>query len=85
MPPVIAMPLVVATLRDAPHPHAAILFMDFLFNEGQQLIANQMMIPTNTNYPSVAGEPDFKILDVAKYVDENQEWLELYHELFLGG
>ena len=85
MPPVIAMPLVVATLRDAPHPHAAILFMDFLFNEGQQLIANQMMIPTNTNYPSVAGEPNFKILDVAKYVGENQEWLELYHELFLGG
>jgi iron(III) transport system substrate-binding protein len=84
MPPVIAMPLVVATLRDAPHPYAAILFMDFLLNEGQQLIANQMMIPTNTNYPSKAGEPDFKILDVSKYVDENQEWLELYRELFLG-
>lgn len=84
MPPVIAMPLVVATLRNAPHPHAAILFMDFLLNEGQQMIADQMMIPTNTNYPSQAGEPDFKILDVAKYVDENQEWLALYRELFLG-
>jgi iron(III) transport system substrate-binding protein len=85
MPPVIATPLVVATLRDAPHPYAAILFMDFLLNEGQQLIADQLMIPTNTNYPSQAGEPDFKIIDVAKYVDENQEWLALYHELFLGG
>jgi iron(III) transport system substrate-binding protein len=84
MEPVIAMPLTVAVLRNAPHPHAAILFMDFLLNEGQQMVADQMMIPTNTNYQSKAGEPGFKILDVAKYVDENQQWLTLYRELFLG-
>lgn len=84
MPPVIAMPLSVAVVRNAPHPHAAILFMDFLLNDAQQLIADQLMIPTNMNYPSQAGAPDFNILDVSKYVDENQEWLVLYRELFLG-
>jgi iron(III) transport system substrate-binding protein len=84
MPPLIAMPLSVAVFRNAPNPHAAILFMDFLLNDAQQMIADQMMIPTNTNYPSRANEPDFQILDVAKYVDENQQWLELYRELFSG-
>ncbi len=84
MEPVIAMPLSVAVVRNAPHPHAAILFMDFLLNDAQALIADQLMIPTNTNYPSRANEPDFQILDVAKYVDENQEWLDLYRELFTG-
>ncbi len=82
--PVIAMPLSVAVVRNAPHPHAAVLFMDFLLNDAQALIADQWMIPTNTNYRSRANEPDFTILDVAKYVDENQQWLELYRELFLG-
>lgn len=84
MEPVIAMPLTVAAFRNAPHPHAAILFMDFLLNDAQALIVDQLMIPTNTNYQSKAGEPPFKILDVAKYVDENQDWLELYLELFSG-
>jgi iron(III) transport system substrate-binding protein len=85
MPPVIAMPLVAGVMREAPHPHAAILFMEFLLNEGQQMIADQMMVPTNTRYASQANLPPFKILDVAKYVDENQQWLALYRELFLGG
>lgn len=84
MEPVVAMPLSVATFRNAPHPHAAILFMDYLLNDAQQMIVDQLMIPTNTNYQSKANEPPFQILDVAKYVDENQEWLELYLELFSG-
>jgi len=84
MEPVIAMPLSVAVVRNAPHPHAAALFMDFLLNDAQALIADQWMIPTNTNYHSKANETGFNILDVAKFVDENQEWLELYRELFTG-
>ena len=31
----------------APHPHAAVLFMDFMLFEAQQLLVNRDFTPTN--------------------------------------
>lgn len=84
MDPVIAMPLAAAVFRDAPHPNTALLFMNFLLGEGQKQVAEQYMIPTNLNYREGVNVPDFKLLDVAKYVDEHDEWLALYLDLFSG-
>jgi iron(III) transport system substrate-binding protein len=84
MEPAIAMPLSAGVFRQAPHPNAALLFMNFLLSDAQALIVEQYMIPTNRNYSSQAGEPNFKLLDVAKYVDEHDEWLQLYLDLFSG-
>jgi iron(III) transport system substrate-binding protein len=84
MEPAIAMPLSAAAFRNAPHPHAAILFMDFLLTEGQQFAVDQHMIPANTEYQASVNAPPFKMLDVAKYVDEHDEWFTLYQQLFSG-
>jgi iron(III) transport system substrate-binding protein len=84
MPPSIAMPLSLAVFKDAPHPHAAVLFMDFLLNEGQQMVVNQLMIPTNVDYQPEGDAREFTILDVPKFVDENAEWIALYQQLFSG-
>ena len=84
MEPAIAMPLTVAAFRNAPHPHAAILFIDFLLNEGQQFAVDQHMIPANVNYQAGFDVPDFKMLDVAKYVDEHDDWFALYQQMFSG-
>jgi len=84
MEPAVAMPLTVAAFRNAPHPHAAILFVDFLLNEGQQFAVDQHMIPSNRNYERQIDAPPFKILDVAKYVDEHDDWFSLYQQMFSG-
>jgi len=84
MPPSIAMPLSLAVFKDAPHPHAAVLFMDFLLNEGQEMVVDQLMIPTNTHYQPEDDAREFTILDVPKFVDENAEWIALYQQLFSG-
>ena len=84
MPPSIAMPLSVAAFRQAPHPHAAILFMDFILSDAQQMVVDQLMIPTNTHYSAQVNARDLHILDVPKYVDENAEWVERYRQLFSG-
>lgn len=82
LPPVIAMPLGLAAFRQAPHPHAAILFLDFMLGEGQQMVADQHMIPANIKVRPLPA--DLHIIDVPKFVDENEEWLRLYRELFSG-
>jgi iron(III) transport system substrate-binding protein len=64
MPPSIAMPLGLAAFRNAPHPHAAILFMDFLLGEGQQLVAAHKMIPTNIKLKPLPAGLTLHLLDV---------------------
>jgi len=82
MPPTIAMPLGLAAFRNAPHPHAAILFLDFLLNDAQAMIAAQKMIPTNLKHQVLPGGIKPHIVDVPKYVNENKMWIERYRNLF---
>src|SRR5215510_7497941 len=39
MPPVVAIPTGAGMFKRAPHPHAALLFTDFILTEGQKIIA----------------------------------------------
>jgi iron(III) transport system substrate-binding protein len=84
LPPAIAMPLGLGVFRRAPHPHAAVLFADFLLGEGQRLIAGQKMIPTHLKYQFLPDGIRPHILDVPKYVNENRAWIARYRSLFSG-
>ena len=77
-------PLGLAAFRNAPHPHAAILFMDFLLGEGQQLVAAHKMIPTNIKLKPLPAGLTLHLLDVPKYVNENRMWVERYRTIFNG-
>jgi iron(III) transport system substrate-binding protein len=82
--PNIAMPLGLAVFRRAPHPHAAVLFQEFMLSEGQEIIASQQMIGTNVKVRPVPAALNLHILDVKKFVDENEKWIGLYRDIFSG-
>ena len=47
--PVIALPSAIAVARHAPHPNAALLFVDFVLSpEGQQAFAKMCRVPVST-------------------------------------
>jgi iron(III) transport system substrate-binding protein len=82
--PTVAMPTAVGVFRRAPHPHAAILFADFLLSEeGQRILAAHSMVPTNLKVQHLPENVRLVFMDVGKYLDENAKWLRLYRETFV--
>ncbi len=84
--PVIALPTGAGVMRNAPHPYAAILFMDYLLSDGQKILAKLESIPTNRKVPARgAGKdplPELKFVDVPKLIDEGDKWTKLYKDIF---
>ena len=82
--PIIAMPLGLAAFKNAPHPHAAILFLDFLLTDGQALVAKHHMLPTNIKMKPLPANMNIHVIDIPKYVNENKNWIERYRAIFAG-
>jgi iron(III) transport system substrate-binding protein len=82
--PVVAMPTAVGMLRRAPHPNAAVLFMDYLLSEdGQKILASNNVVPTNTKVQRLPPGVKLVLMDVGKYLDENAKWTKAYKDIFV--
>jgi iron(III) transport system substrate-binding protein len=82
MPPVVAFPTGAGIFRRAPHPHAALLFEDFILTDGQRILAEREAVPTN---PKVKAAPNNLIfVDLPKFMDEGEKWTRLFKETFAG-
>lgn len=66
--------------RRAPHPHAAVLFLDYLLTEGQQILAARGTLPTSVKYQRLPPEWKLAFMDVPKYMDEAAKWTKLYKD-----
>ena len=83
LPPVVAFPTAAGVFRRAPHPHAALLFVDFILTDGQKILAAREAVPTN---PKVRPTPAGLIfVDLRKFLDEGDKWTRLFREIFAGG
>jgi len=83
LPPVVAFPTGAGVFRRAPHPHAALLFVDFILTDGQKILAAREAVPTN---PKVRPAPDGLIfVDLPRFLDEGEKWTRLFRETFAGG
>jgi iron(III) transport system substrate-binding protein len=80
--PVVALPNATAVFRRAPHPHAAVLFVDFFLGEGQRILAARGSVPTNK---SIQPPPEVTLVDSAKVLDEGEKWTKLFNETFAPG
>jgi iron(III) transport system substrate-binding protein len=84
--PTMARPGAVGLARHAPHPHAALLFADFLLSaEGQDLIRQRNRVPASTAVNSTLNKFPFQMIDPAIVLDESDKWEHLWSELFLKG
>ena len=85
LPPAIGRANGVAVPRGVAHPHAALLFTDYLLGpEGQAILAQGGYVPANKRLPNRAHELPLVFVDPAVVLDEDAKWKKLYAEIVLG-
>jgi iron(III) transport system substrate-binding protein len=87
--PVVAANNVAALARNAPHPNAALLFLDFMLSKdgAQQILRDVNRIPTHPevlpNPPRLREGFNFIAIDPAKYNDSIERYGKLWREWVL--
>ena len=80
----IARPNGIGVSRNAPHPHAAVLFYDFEISpEGQKILAGRDFVPTNRKVDTPLNKIPMKFVDARVALDDYQKWEKTYEEIFL--
>jgi iron(III) transport system substrate-binding protein len=82
--PVIAQFSTMAMLKTAPHPHAAVLFYDFVLNEGQQILADLRFVPSSKKIASPISNMSIKYIDPGRALDMQEKWIKTYSNVVTG-
>ncbi len=70
----------------ATHPHAALLFADFMLSpQGQTLIQSRSRVPSSLAVESTMNKFPFEMIDPVITLDEADKWDKLWSALFLQG
>ena len=80
--PTIARPNANGVARNAPHPHAALLFQDFELSEGQHILGKRDFIPTSTKVPSTLNKMPLIFANPKTTLDDGQKWNKIYDDIF---
>ena len=83
IPPAIAQFTSIGLLRKAPHPHAAMLFYDFLLAEGQQILSKRDFVPTSNKIDVPLKKLPLKFIDPVLSLEMNDKWLQTFNEVFV--
>lgn len=84
--PTFGRPNAIGVARKAPHPHAAMLFVDFMLSkEGQTLLKERNRVPASLSVDTHLNKFPFQMIDPIITLDENDKWEKLWSELFLKG
>lgn len=84
--PTFGRPNAIGVVARAQHPHAALLFTDFMLSpQGQQLMKERNRVPASTAVDSPLNKFPFEMIDPVIVLDEADKWDKLWSELFLGG
>jgi len=79
IPPGFARFLGTGVMRRSQHPHAAVLFLDFMLYEAQQLLVTRDFTPTNIKVRPL--DVPFSVIDPAQILDQGDRWTKLYDEI----
>ncbi len=83
--PVIARPQGVGVARLAPHPHAALLFADFMLSpQTQEMLSVMGRTPVSRAVKSPSTPGNYVVADPAVLLDENDKWQALWDKLLMG-
>ena len=84
--PTFARPNSIGVARRAPHPHAALLFTDFVLSrEGQTILKQRNRVPASRAVNSHLNAFPFETIDPIITLDEDVKWSKLWSDLFLKG
>lgn len=84
--PAFGQPSAIAVAERAPHPHAALLFADFVLSkEGQEIIKARNRVPVSRAVDNPLNKFKYQLIDPIIMLDEWDKWSALWSQLFLGG
>ena len=82
--PLVGRPQALAVAKNAPHPHAALLFVDFVLSpEGQKLLADMGRVPSSRSQKTLLDQYKHVMVDPIKWTDDARKWEKTWNELFL--
>jgi len=74
----------VGVARAAAHPHAALLFYDFMLSqEAQQLLLSLDYVPTLASLPSPLAQRRYKLIDPGRAMDEHDKWQKSFEDVIV--
>jgi iron(III) transport system substrate-binding protein len=81
---VVARPQGIGVAGHAPHPHAALLFVDFVLSpEGQRLFESMGRVPASLRVKSALNNFPFTLVEPATVLEEAEKWEKLWGDFFL--
>ncbi|MBI2189493.1 MAG: ABC transporter substrate-binding protein [Acidobacteria bacterium] len=84
--PTFGRPNTIGVARRAPHPHAALLFTDFVLSvEGQTILKDHNRVPSSRAVETHLNDFPFEMIDPTITLDEEEKWTGLWSDLFLRG
>jgi iron(III) transport system substrate-binding protein len=84
--PTFGRPNAIGVARRAPHPHAAMVFVDFMLSkEGQTILKERNRVPASLSVDTHLNKFPFHMIDPVITLDENEKWEKLWSDLFLKG
>ena len=82
------LPSAVAVSRRAPHPHAALLFYDYMLSDGQRFYLEVNRVPASRNYDTpvrrlLEERQSIRVVNSLEAIDEYDKWQDLYKRLIV--
>jgi iron(III) transport system substrate-binding protein len=79
LPPGLARFLGTGIMRRPPHPHAAVLFLDFMLSDAQRVLLDRDFTPTNMKVKPL--DIAFNVIDPAQILDQGDKWQKLFDDI----
>jgi iron(III) transport system substrate-binding protein len=81
LPPTVAFVSGAGVAAHAPHPNAAVLFLEYLLTEGQPILERHGNLSPNVKYQHLPVGMKLSFIDVPKYMAEAAKWNRLYKDI----
>jgi ABC-type Fe3+ transport system substrate-binding protein len=81
IPPAIARPNGIGVAARAPHPHAAVLFYDWMLSDGQALLLKRNFVPVSTKVKTNLSGFPVKFIEPRVILDETDKWEKLFENI----
>jgi len=81
--PVIARSNGAGVSRNAPHPHAALLFYEYMISDAQPFLTGLELVPVSAKIESPLKGRQSQFVDPKRARDEQAKWEKLFNEMFV--
>ncbi len=68
---------------NAPHPHAALLFFDFMLTDAQAILAGREFFPVSLKARRDTDAMNLSFVDPATLMDDGDKWEKLFNEIVI--